>query len=161
MRGWTRRPRTPAEEAVTDGTLREKLIARAIVQPDGCWQWQGATSPSGYGMFTYKGKTAGAHRLMYEELVGPIPPGLEADHLCRNRSCVNPDHLDWVTHAENIRRAQPATGSDNYNGAKAHCPQGHPYAGENLAIYKGRRQCRTCNIERSRLRRLERRSGAA
>lgn len=73
----------------------------------GCWPWQGFTDFNSYGRFSRYGL---AHRFAYEFLVGPIPKGLEIDHLCRNKSCVNPDHLEAVTHRENIRRDYRARG---------------------------------------------------
>ena len=92
--------------------------------------------------------TMPAHRYAYEELVGPIPEGLQLDHLCRNRSCVNPDHLEPVTCRENLRRGETLNAA---NLAKTHCPAGHPYAGENLSITaKGFRECIECGRTRSR-----------
>src|SRR4051812_43428872 len=71
---------------------------------DGCWLWAGAKNDRGYPQVGHEGRTVYAHRLYYTLLVGAIPPGLDLDHLCRKRSCVNPQHLEPVTHAENVRR---------------------------------------------------------
>lgn len=77
----------------------------AVVNPStGCWIWQRGKSSTGYGMVNHGGRVVGAHRMYYELLVGPIPNGLEIDHLCRVRACVNPDHMEPVTRAENVRR---------------------------------------------------------
>ena len=108
----------------------------------GCWLWLGTTKPYGYGNFAYMGESWRAHRFSYEHFKGPITKGLEVDHLCRVRSCVNPDHLEAVTHLENVRR-----GRADYNKHKTHCPKGHPYNVENTRIYKGWRKCRTCHRE--------------
>ena len=69
-----------------------------------CWQWRGAVSGNGYGTFRFEGRIIRPHRFIYEALVGPIPDGLVIDHLCGNRLCVNPDHLEPVTNGENLRR---------------------------------------------------------
>lgn len=134
-------------EPVPDGrTLPlEVRIQRHIERlADGCWDWTGAKNTNGYGRIQVDGKTAYAHRASYEHYVGPIPDGLHLDHLCRNRSCVNPAHLEPVTCRENIHRGQG-------NSSKTHCPQGHPYSGWNLAIVNGRRICVTCRRERVRI----------
>lgn len=77
-----------------------------------CWPWLGTTTSTGYGLFGVprEDRTVGAHRYAYELVVGPIPTGLELDHLCRVRNCVNPAHLEPVTHAENLRRGREARG---------------------------------------------------
>lgn len=75
---------------------------------NGCWVWNGAKSPLGYGRVSRDGRWQEAHRVVYEDLRGPIPKGLSLDHLCRNPSCVNPDHLEPVTHRENLRRGKQA-----------------------------------------------------
>jgi hypothetical protein len=108
-----------------------------VDKADGCWLWTGHTV-SGYGRFKMRNKVHAAHRFAYEHIVGPIPDGLQIDHVCRVRNCVNPDHLEPVTQAENIKRGYFAT--------KPHCPQGHPYAGDNLYVRPSdnARICRAC-----------------
>ena len=86
----------------------ETMAARATVTESGCWVWPGRLTPDGYGQCRYIGKSMLAHRLSYELHVGPIPAGLTIDHLCRNRCCVNPDHLELVTHKQNQRRRDRA-----------------------------------------------------
>lgn len=83
-----------------------------------------------------------AHRVAYETWVGPIPDGLTIDHLCRNRLCIEPTHLEPVTNRENIQRGG--------NSLKTHCPQGHPYDEVNTASRNNRRYCRTCERVRCR-----------
>jgi hypothetical protein len=108
-----------------------------------CWVWTAANNGSGYGRFWLDGKMQYPHRVAYEMCVGPIPDGLVIDHLCRNRSCVRPDHLEPVTNAENQARGAHAM--------KTHCPQGHPYDEVNTYRTKtGRRMCRACNRDAQR-----------
>jgi hypothetical protein len=121
-----------------------------------CWLWTGTLAGGGYGWFLADGKSTPAHRWAYEYLVGPIPDGLDIDHLCRVRRCVNPDHLEPVTRIENVRRGYSST----HQRVKTHCPQGHPYVGWNLLVDHGRRRCRTCTNERERRWRRAKRAAA-
>ena len=85
--------------------VARRFASKIERQPDGCWRWTDALTPAGYGRLLANGKTLLAHRISYELLNGPIPLGFEIDHLCRNRACVNPDHLEAVAHRDNMRRA--------------------------------------------------------
>jgi hypothetical protein len=107
-----------------------------------CWIWLRGKLKEGYGQFWNGEKTVMAHRFAYELLVGPIPEGLEPDHLCRNPSCVNPAHLEPVTPLENRRR-----GMNPYamKRRQTHCINGHPFDAENTAYRPdGCRRCRAC-----------------
>ena len=122
----------------------ERFDAKFIPVPEsGCWLWLGAISRGGYGVFFVK-KWILAHRAAYELLHGLIPAGMQIDHLCRVRSCVNPQHLEAVTAAVNTRRGS------NAERDKTHCPKGHPYSGENLYVSpKSRgRDCLICKRRR-------------
>ena len=113
----------------------------STVHPDlgKCWLWRASRDRSGYGRFKAATGVVGAHRVAYELLVGPIPDGLTLDHLCRVRHCVNPEHLEPVTHRENTLRG---TGPTAENARKTHCLRGH-------ALTHGRR-CMTCARNRSK-----------
>lgn len=121
-----------------------------IVDPDtGCWVWQRQKDTNGYGRLRLNGRAGGmtaAHRHYFESNVGPIPDGLEIDHLCRNRACVNPSHLEPVTKRENILRGG---GTGAMNARKTHCVHGHEFTPENTDItIRGHRRCRICRRER-------------
>ena len=137
----------------------------AKVKPSGdCLVWGGGKTSNGYGRFGIGSRTdnsrrlVSVHRHVYEDQFGPIPDGLEIDHLCRNPLCVRLDHLEVVTRRENILRSECVSVK---NARKTHCPQGHPYAGSNLAIslptstHSACRRCRACNRVRTNKRRQE------
>lgn len=115
--------------------------------PDGCWEWQFTCTPEGYGRLWRDGKRQYVHRWVWERVHGPIPEGLEIDHLCNNTSCCNPDHLRVATHRENSTASHSST-IVRENLDKTHCPQGHPYEGANLYVSPdGARRCRTCKAD--------------
>lgn len=118
----------------------------------GCWAWKGARVQDGYGQFRggSSGKAIAAHRYAYEMLVGEVQPGMELDHLCRNRICVNPLHVEAVTHRENILRG---VSPPSRNAAKTECLKGHPLSATNTYIHTttGSRVCRTCANDRERM----------
>lgn len=137
-------------------TLRQYMEERTLPEPmSGCWLWFGPTYPNGYGCVSHEkreiGKSRMAHRISYEMHRGPIPQGLVIDHLCRNRGCVNPAHMECVTFRENCIRGVGLAKGHDFNRRKTHCPQGHPYDAENT--YRrpdGSRACRECNREKCR-----------
>lgn len=109
---------------------------------DDCWLWTGTQNQKGYGRASVQGRAVQAHRWAYEFCVGPIPDGLTIDHLCRVRNCVNPDHLEPVTNRVNLSRGFSPSA---ICARKTHCPQGHPYSGDNLYVKpNGWRECRIC-----------------
>jgi hypothetical protein len=108
----------------------------------GCWVWRRARTRAGYGTLTVDGRTQYAHRIYYEGYVADIPMGFDLDHLCKNPACCNPDHLEPVTHAENMRRSR-----------RAACKRGHTLSHDNVYVAPdGERQCRECNRIRGRAR---------
>ncbi len=119
-----------------------------------CWIWNG-TLNNGYGRLSiaYRQPCQYAHRFSYELHRGPIPDGLQIDHLCRVPRCVNPDHLEVVTNAENTARGLFRWASAEWQRSKTHCPQGHPYNEVNTYYRRGdrmNRQCKACMAEASR-----------
>ncbi len=127
-----------------DPRLPKHFWSRVSVDDAGCWIWSGTLS-KGYGRVSLDGIGSATHRLTYEKLVGPIPVGLQIDHLCRVPACCNPTHLDPVTAAENIRRGE----TSKWQRDKTHCPQGHEYDEVNTYRYARKdgtkeRQCIKC-----------------
>lgn len=126
-------------------TIEQVLFAGRKILNE-CWLWTKATNQKGYGAITYKGlKEKRVHRISYMLYVGKIKPGLSIDHLCRNRNCFNPNHLEAVTNKENIIRGHSPSAR---NKRKTKCKNDHALSGENLVIRKGKhgpeRNCRLC-----------------
>lgn len=136
---------------VGKSSVQNQIKNTSTVDGD-CWIWHRRKNQQGYGMVDYEGKSVTAHRLSYTAFIGPIPEGMTLDHLCKVRSCVNPFHLEPVTHQENIRRGN---GISVQNAAKQFCINGHEFSGDNVRpkIVKGRvegRYCLKCNRMRKR-----------
>jgi hypothetical protein len=129
-----------------------------VVKGDGCWEWVGPKNDSGYGVTFARriGRREQAHRVAWELQRGPIPDGLQIDHLCRNRACVNPDHLEPVTQRENLIRGM---GTPGLRYRATHCVNGHLFDEANTYITKwGTRNCRACSTQRVRDLRTRRRA---
>lgn len=144
---------------MSDWQVPAKVMARFDakyeVSVDGCWLWVAYIDSGGYGLFSHNGRPVKAHRFSYEAHVGQIPQGLQIDHLCRVRHCVNPAHLEPVTHAENIRRGVANDMLLLRQASITHCPQGHEYTQENTRLGKTRsgsncRHCKECAKIRAR-----------
>lgn len=128
--------------------LPDRFSSKVHRHASGCWLWTACLTSNGYGRFSWEGKVRLAHRVSYTLLVGPVPEGLELDHLCRVRHCVNPEHLEPVTRRENIHRGFGITA---VHARKTHCPQGHEYTEDNLlvsALDRGNRVCKACLASR-------------
>lgn len=126
----------------------DRFLERVPERPDfGCWLWRGTIMYNGYGHLTH----AYAHRISYELFKGPIPDGLTIDHLCREKRCVNPAHLEAVTNSENVKRAAKRP---------THCFRGHPFDGVTMTTRSGpRRYCKECSRQRDRESKQRRRNG--
>lgn len=128
---------------ITDETAIRLVLRRTSIEPKtNCWMWLGSTMTNGYGNVQWAGKVRPVHRVVYEKYFGQVPAGLDLDHLCRQRLCCNPFHLEPVTRAENCRRS-PYT-------FKAQCRNGHDMTPENvyekrLVSGKTARYCRICS----------------
>lgn len=140
-------------------TRAEEFTRRVPPEPEGpddCQEWGGnIRKADGYGEFCYANTRVLAHRAAYELNVGPISDELQIDHLCRNRACVRPDHLEAVTQQVNIARGEVGLATGAKQRAKTHCPRGHPYAGPNLITVTRKtrnpeRRCRTCANDATR-----------
>ena len=143
--------RSCAGRVNTSLSLPERLHAMSVYGPGDCRTWARGVNGRGYGNMFVGGVTKSAHRVAYEALVGPIPEGLHIDHLCRNKLCINPLHLEPVTCAENNRRGLSPEITRRINGDKTHCKNGHEFTPSNtyLARLKDgrtRRSCRICSL---------------
>jgi hypothetical protein len=141
---------------------RESTIARLMrnvvrVPESGCWLWEGAVSKLGYGRIAFEGKAKFAHRVAFTTLVGEVPDGMELDHLCKVRSCVNPYHLEPVTRLENMKRS----GAFVYRQQRSHCPKGHELTEDNkyFAACSNKYLCRAC-LKARKQRHLLKKAGA-
>lgn len=130
-----------------DPRLPERFWSKCIPEPmSGCWIWTASATQKGYGCIAVGRKSTGAHRLAYEVLVGPIPQKFDIDHLCRNPSCCNPQHLDAVDRSTNLRRGIGPTLTAARKGKLTHCPSGHAFTPDNTYTNPhGHRLCRVCN----------------
>lgn len=129
-----------------NGTDIERFFNKIKIDEKGCWIWTDYILNTGYGQFKVNGKQITAHKFIYEHIHGKVQKGLTLDHLCRNRSCANPGHLEVTTYRENLLRG---IGLPAINYKKTHCNNGHPLSGENLYIYQGTRNCKICRRKRS------------
>lgn len=130
---------------MTAYSLSETDLARfesKVERSDRCWLWRGTIHVEGYGHFSLNSKAVPAHRVAYQVAKGPIPEGLQIDHLCKVRNCVNPDHLEAVTQRVNVLRGDGACAQ---HARATHCRSGHPLSGDNLRHdNRGQRVCITC-----------------
>jgi len=125
-----------------------------------CWDWLDSKGSSGYGRFYIGGDFYLAHRYSYILFKGDIPDGLVIDHLCKNKICVNPNHLEVVTSGENTRRGEAGKARGEQFKSRRSCPQSHNYTEENTIIRKnGGRSCRECQRKRSREYQRRKRNG--
>lgn len=124
----------------------DRLYDKFQICEDGCWRWTANRTSyrkrGGYGGFWFGKIRILAHRFVYEWLRGPIPDGMQLDHLCKNTLCVNPDHLEIVTPKENTLRGSSFAA---VNASKTHCPKGHELSEENLLKRNSGRSCKLCH----------------
>ena len=157
-RGWPRNDAGFRERAPHLGAHGSRNLAWPPRWRGPCWEWLGYRDKYGYGHTTFDRRKTAAHRLSYELFRGPIEAGLVIDHLCRNRACINPDHLQVVSQAENVRRGDSPMAA---NGRKTACVNGHAFDEANTrhVTWKGsaRRKCRKCEAALARAKYVPRR----
>lgn len=126
----------------------KRLMAGIQKDANGCWNWQRASVPSGYGVMSFEGRQAYTHRVSVRLFKGAIPPGLQVDHLCKNPRCCNPDHLEVVTPRENVMRSSSPIAA---YADQTHCMHGHAFDDTNTYVTKDGRHCRKCRARVARL----------
>lgn len=145
------RNRASGSPGRSDFQNRQGMWGKVDKSKSSCWTFTGSLNNRGYGQVRFGGRLVLAHRLAYEELIGPIPDGLVLDHLCRNRACVNPAHLEPVSMRVNGLRG---IGSSAQNARKTHCKRGHEFTPENTITIQGvyglQRSCKECKHEAQR-----------
>lgn len=125
------------------GTVWQRFWSKVLITDyTSCWLWTGTINEKGYAYFKPDGKMVRAHKWIWEQFNGPIAGGLELDHKCRIRHCVNPAHLQPVTHLENMRRG--------FWASRTHCSKGHEFTPKNTRWNGKQRVCRECDNARSR-----------
>ena len=134
--------------------ILDRLMCKMTIKSNGCWEWTASLDSCGYGHIFFAGKLRKAHRVAYELLKTPIPEGYEIDHLCRNRRCINPEHMEIVSHAENMRRSP----SFEKRRLAKRCKRGHSLSDAFINKTKSgiSRQCRQCTYLRKREARIRR-----
>lgn len=137
---------TAEERRATPEVLRHRILSHVKISDTGCWEWTAYIDRGGYGKTNVAGHTRLAHRVAYEMWVAPIPEGLEIDHLCRVRRCVNPAHLEPVDRRTNVLRGFSPSA---IAARRSHCKNGHEFTPENTYTYRStagwhRRECRIC-----------------
>lgn len=131
-----------------DSGLEDHFWSKVEVSDSGCWEWTASLDTGGYAQLGRGGKNLRGHRVAFQAAGNTLVRGLVIDHLCRNRKCVNPDHLEQVSNQENLRRGESPSAE---NSRKTHCKNGHPLSGENLFVARNSsRQCRICQRRRKR-----------
>lgn len=148
-------PDAPRKRGPKPKPPAERFWPKVLIS-EGCWTWIGGVASTGYGTFGWSsGLNMSAHAAVWKMTRGEVPAGLELDHLCRNRRCVNPDHLEPVTHLENVRRGMAGEVNGARQRAKTHCAHGHEYTPENTYWVKRNdtrsgvsRQCKICCHEK-------------
>lgn len=129
--------------------LGHRFATKVEIDANGCWLWTASLNEKGYAQFKAEGRTQRAHKYTWQWVNGPVPLGLELDHTCRVRRCVNPDHLGPVTHRENVIRGDLVATTRRRKAAQTHCKHGHEFSSENTLQRRNHlgtlvRRCRMC-----------------